>query len=31
MKTVDRDYVESHMEEILEAIKVGKVFIYPSV
>ncbi len=30
MKTVDREYVENNRREILEAIKAGKIFIYPT-
>ncbi|MEX2010241.1 MAG: L-threonylcarbamoyladenylate synthase [Parcubacteria group bacterium] len=30
MKTVDREYVESHKEEIIEAIQKGSIFIYPT-
>src|SRR3989344_2762232 len=30
MKVVDRIYVESHKGEIVEAIKGGKIFIYPT-
>ena len=29
MKLIDRTYVESNKEEIIEAIKSGKIFIYP--
>ncbi len=30
MKLIDRAHVESHKEEIIEAIKAGKIFIYPT-
>jgi len=30
MKLIDRTYVESNKEEIIEAIKSGKIFIYPT-
>ena len=30
MKVIDKAYVESHKHEILEAIRVGKIFIYPT-
>jgi L-threonylcarbamoyladenylate synthase len=30
MKVVDREYVESHQEEIVEAIHHGAIFVYPT-
>ena len=30
MKLIDKNYVESNKEEILKAIKDGKIFIYPT-
>jgi tRNA A37 threonylcarbamoyladenosine synthetase subunit TsaC/SUA5/YrdC len=30
MKSIDQQYVETHSEEIISAIKAGKIFIYPT-
>lgn len=30
MKVIDRDYIESNKSEIIEAIRNGKIFIYPT-
>lgn len=30
MKVIDRSYVDSHKDEILSAIRLGKIFIYPT-